>query len=160
MDRSVVHVEGRVKLVELFTGLFTALKLLGIAAIVGVGLVLESGGPGMPATPLVTGTRDTLGAFGLALVSVFFSYGGWHHASYLSGEARNARRTIPRAMVLGALVVTVTYVSINIAMLRLLGVEGDHIIGVFSDELDRQEVRVHALQRDPSSRVTPLSECH
>jgi APA family basic amino acid/polyamine antiporter len=54
---------------------------------------------------------------------VFFSYGGWHHASYLSGEARDAHRTVPLAMVLGALAVTLTYLAINVAFLRLLGVE-------------------------------------
>jgi len=113
----------RVKLVELFADVFTGLKLLGIAGIVVVGLALGSGGlEGAPAAA-VEGTRDTLAGFGLALVGVFFSYGGWHHASYLSGEARDAHRTVPLAMVLGALVVTLTYLAINVAFLRLLGVE-------------------------------------
>ncbi|MAB79005.1 MAG: amino acid permease [Planctomycetes bacterium] len=113
----------RVKLVQLFAGLFTGLKLAGIAAIVGVGLWMGSGGLGTPAAPAVDGSRDTLSALGLALVGVFFSYGGWHHASYLSGEARDSSRTIPRAMILGALIVTLTYLAINIAFMRLLGVE-------------------------------------
>ena len=116
----------RVKIVEVWAGLFTGLKLLGIAAVVFMGIWLGQGGLGVPA-PIdagTVGTRDTLGAFGLALVSVFFSYGGWHHAGYLAGEAREAQRTIPRAMILGALVVTLTYLSINIAFMRLLGVQG------------------------------------
>jgi len=113
----------RVKLVELFADLFTGLKLAGIAGIVVVGLWLGRGGLTPPAGAEVVGARDTLGAFGLALVGVFFSYGGWHHASYLSGEARQAHRTVPRAMVLGALVVTLTYLAVNVAFLRLLGVE-------------------------------------
>jgi len=43
--------------------------------------------------------------------------------------------------------------------LRLLAVEGDRIIGVWSDALDRQQVRVHALNRDHGGRETRLAEC-
>lgn len=113
----------RVKLVELWADLFTGLKLLGIAGIVVLGLFLGHGGVERAAAADLPATRDTLSGFGLALVGVFFSYGGWHHASYLSGEARDAHRTVPRAMVLGALAVTLTYLAINVAFLRLLGVE-------------------------------------
>ncbi len=111
----------RVGLVEKFGNTFTLLKLAGILAIVAVGVALGSGsvnwGPG--AGP---GGSITISGFGLALVGVFFSYGGWHHASYLSGEAKDAQRTVPRAMVLGALIVTAMYVAINIAFLRLMPV--------------------------------------
>jgi len=113
----------RVKLVELFADVFTGLKLAGIAGIVVLGLFGGHGGLGAAASEAARATGNTLSGFGLALVGVFFSYGGWHHASYLSGEARDAQRTVPRAMVLGALAVTLTYVAINVAFLRLLGVE-------------------------------------
>ncbi|MFV1988825.1 MAG: hypothetical protein ACC682_16250 [Gemmatimonadota bacterium] len=43
--------------------------------------------------------------------------------------------------------------------LRLLDVVGDHVIGVWSDDLDRQEVRVHTLKRDLSGRETRPVEC-
>ena len=113
----------RVKIVEVCAGLITVFKLAGIAAVVLVGLWAGSGGLGeAAASPAGGDARGALGAFGLALVSVFFSYGGWHHAGYLAGEARDAHRTIPKAMVLGALVVTLTYLAINVAFLRLLGV--------------------------------------
>lgn len=39
-------------------------------------------------------------------LGVLWSYGGRQHASFLAGEAINARRTIPRARIIGALVVT------------------------------------------------------
>jgi basic amino acid/polyamine antiporter, APA family len=114
----------RVKLVELFADVFTGLKLLGIAGIVAVGLWLGAEPVSSAAVSVATPERGTLGAFGLAMVGVFFSYGGWHHASFLSGEARDPQRAIPRAMIVGALVVTVTYVAINVAFLRLLGLDG------------------------------------
>jgi len=41
----------------------------------------------------------------------------------------------------------------------LLNVEGDRVIGTWSDELDRQELRVHALRRDRSGQEGLLAEC-
>jgi len=114
----------RVKVAELFTNVFTGLKLLGIAAVILIGLFLGSAGtltaseaasPGLP-----EGTA--LSAFGLALIGVLWSYGGWQHASYLSGEARDAQRTVPRAMILGAMIVTIVYVLTNLSYLFLLPV--------------------------------------
>jgi APA family basic amino acid/polyamine antiporter len=77
----------------------------------------------MPEPASAGGQPGLLGAFGLALVGVFFSYGGWQHATYLSGEARNPRRDVPLAMVFGALIVTATYLLINVAFLRLMPVD-------------------------------------
>jgi len=114
----------RVKVAAFFTNLFTGLKLIGIAAIVVVGLAWGSGGA-FVAEPAVGPPPGSglLAAFGLALVGVFWSYGGWQHASYLSGEAHRAHVTVPRAMVLGAAVVTATYLLANAAYLTLLPVD-------------------------------------
>jgi APA family basic amino acid/polyamine antiporter len=114
----------RVKFVEMFTNLFTLLKLAGIAAVILVGFFLGSSetlGSGTPPEINLSGGA-WLGAFGLAMVGVLWSYGGWQHASYLSGEARDAVRTIPRAMVIGAFVVAVVYVLTNLSFLFLMPV--------------------------------------
>ena len=112
----------RVKAGEIFSNVFTGLKLLGIAAIVLIGLFLGD------AKTLVTSSRlsesTTLwNAFGLALIGVLWSYGGWQHATFLAGETKNAQRTVPRAMIIGAFVVTLTYLSINLAFMFLLPVD-------------------------------------
>ena len=62
-------------------------------------------------------------SFGLALIGVLWSYGGWQHASYLGGEVHNARKILPKAMVLGALIVTVVYILVNLAYLSVLSIE-------------------------------------
>jgi APA family basic amino acid/polyamine antiporter len=54
-----------------------------------------------------------LGAFGLALVWVSFSYSGWNAAVYLGGEIRDPERNLPRSLVLGTLVVTILYLALN-----------------------------------------------
>jgi APA family basic amino acid/polyamine antiporter len=56
------------------------------------------------------------------MVGVLWSYGGWQHASYAAGEARNPRRTIPFAMVTGATVVAAVYVLTNLSYMLLLPV--------------------------------------
>jgi APA family basic amino acid/polyamine antiporter len=59
-----------------------------------------------------------------ALVATFFSYGGWQHALWISGEVREPRRTLPRAIVGGVLFVVVIYLLANWAYLKLLGADG------------------------------------
>jgi len=58
------------------------------------------------------------------LVACFFSYGGWQHALWISGEVREPRRTLPRAIVGGVVLVVIVYLLANWAYLRLLGTDG------------------------------------
>ncbi len=113
----------RVKLVEWFTNIFTGLKLLGIGAIILTGLIWGSSAM-MNITPAEslpgTSGTNTLSAFGLALIGVLWSFSGWHHISYLSGEAKNAKKTIPLAMIIGTLVVTIVYLLANTSFMFLL----------------------------------------
>ncbi len=60
-------------------------------------------------------------AFGSAMTPVLFAYGGWQTASFLGGEVRDARRTLPRGLILGVLGVIAVYVSLNFVYLRALG---------------------------------------
>ena len=66
---------------------------------------------------------DWLGLLLTALIGVLWSFGGWHHATYLAGETRHPQRNVPRAMLLGAVIVTLTYVLTNLAYLWLLPLE-------------------------------------
>ncbi len=113
---------------DLSAKVFTMLKLAGLAMIIGVGLALGSGKRvGFSLTLANASSTDpTLGltgAFGLAFVGVYFASGGWQHASYLAGEARDPRRTVPRAMVIGAVVVGTVYWLANLAYMLLLPVD-------------------------------------
>ena len=49
--------------------------------------------PGAPPSPALAG----------AVISAFFSFGGWWEASKLAGEVRDPQRTLPRALALGVL---------------------------------------------------------
>ena len=63
-------------------------------------------------------------AFGSAMTPVLFAYGGWQTTSFLGGEIRDPRKTLPRGMVLGVLGVIAVYTSVNFVYVRALGPAG------------------------------------
>jgi len=112
-----------VKIAGVFSDVFTLLKLSGIAFLIVAGV-----GWGMNrrfdfAAPLDLHGSSLGGALSAAMVGALWSYGGWQHASYAAGEARDPRRTIPFAMVTGAIVVVVVYVLTNLSYMLTLPVE-------------------------------------
>ncbi len=93
----------------------TGIKVLALIGLVVLGLTA----PAQHAAAVAT-TAPTVGAFSAAVVAGLFAYGGWHMVSYAAGETRDAARTIPRALIVGTLVVTALYVGANVAYLRVL----------------------------------------
>jgi basic amino acid/polyamine antiporter, APA family len=55
--------------------------------------------------------------FGAALIYVVYSYSGWNAAAYISGEIKDARRTLPRALFLGTVLVMIIYTVLNYVFL-------------------------------------------
>ena len=96
---------------------FTLLKLLALAALVGVGLL--AGLP--PATPSPAAAPSAIGA---ALVPVLFTYGGWQQTNFIAEEMVNPERDLPRALLLGVAIVVATYLLANLAYLQVLGPSG------------------------------------
>ena len=120
---TIVNMLG-VKTSQGFANIFTGLKLLAIAAIILAGIIyFKPESSGLSATWSGPEPDNIISAMLLALIGVLWSFGGWHHASYLAGETINAKRNVPRAMIIGTVVVTLTYVLINAAYLLLLPVD-------------------------------------
>jgi amino acid transporter len=100
-------------------GLQTIMQYLlfaGLAFLVVAGLM--AGAPAKPAT------AASGGSFGLAMIFVLLTFGGWNEAAYLSGEVRDARRNMIRILLFGILTVTVVYLLVNVAYLAALGLGG------------------------------------
>ena len=97
--------------------------VLTIATVVAISFVavigLAAGSLPAPA-PSTVGNRSA----GLALVFILLTYGGWSEAAYLSGEVRDVKRDIPRALILGTAAVTILYLFVNYAFVRAFGLEG------------------------------------
>jgi basic amino acid/polyamine antiporter, APA family len=76
---------------------------------------------GAPAKPVAA---PSSGTFGLAMIFVLLTYGGWNEAAYLSGEVRDARRNMIRILIGGILALTLIYILVNLGYLAALGLGG------------------------------------
>ena len=98
--------------------LFTGGKMLAVAAIVGLGFGL--GGRVPEHFVGSASTDDSLGGFLLAMVAGLFAYGGWHMVTYSSEETVEPAKTIPRALLIGTLVVTASYMAMTAVYMYVL----------------------------------------
>jgi APA family basic amino acid/polyamine antiporter len=98
---------------------FTVIKVAAVVLIVVAGFAAsrETVPVAVPsALPLVPSLR----AFVTATVAGLFAFGGWHMVTYTGDETVDARRTIPRALLIGTLAVTASYIAVNAAYLAVL----------------------------------------
>jgi APA family basic amino acid/polyamine antiporter len=106
----------------------TAGKLLAVGGIIVVGLLFggDAHTAAVAATAAAASPLDTsysIGDFALAMVAGLFAFGGWHMVTYNAEETQNPERTIPRALIIGTLVVTGCYVLLNAVYLYVLPME-------------------------------------
>lgn len=108
----------------------TVAEVLGLLLVVIAGLYLltQGGGATEPAAAAVaasgSGGAPGWSAFGLAMVFVLLTYGGWNEAAYLGAELRDVSRNMIRALLTSILLITVLYLLVNWAYLYGLGLEG------------------------------------
>ncbi len=63
-------------------------------------------------------------AFLMCFVPVFFTYGGYQQTMNFGSDVKDARRTMPRAITTGIIIVLLIYLSVNYSYFRILGFEG------------------------------------
>lgn len=68
-------------------------------------------------------STSILGAFGAALVSVCFTYGGYQQSINFGGEVNDAKRVLPRGIIMGIFIVIILYLSVNYAYYKIIGFE-------------------------------------
>jgi APA family basic amino acid/polyamine antiporter len=102
---------------SLFQRIFTIVKVVCIVMFVGFGLfhVPEH---------TVNFSADTTAwndifskGFAISLIYVTYAYSGWNAASYISGEMKDAKRNLPKALFVGTLIVMVIYTLLNYVFL-------------------------------------------
>lgn len=106
---------GRLRTGSRLQDLLTLLKVATIVAFIVLGAlrldpyVLFTGAP----------VTDVLGTGGVAmgLIIVAYAYSGWAAAIYVAGEIRRPARALPRALILGTVLVTILYVGLNAVFL-------------------------------------------
>lgn len=96
--------------------ILTAAKVFGLLLVVAVGLIMA-----IPSEPPSLPDKPSSGAFGLAMIFVLLTYGGWNEAAYISAELRDVQRNMLKSLMIGIGVITAIYLLVNFAYLKGLG---------------------------------------
>ena len=103
----------------------TLAEVGGLVLIIAAGLWLGVQGPGAEAltAPAQAEAQATTPRtlWGLVMVFVLLTYGGWNEAAYLSAEMRGSRRRMLHALLISLVLITLLYVAVNLAYLYGLG---------------------------------------
>lgn len=106
-----------VKAAGRFNDVLTIAKLAPLLLLTVAGLafiIFNLGGTASNFQPFVTGN---LGAFGQALVLIFWAYAGFEISTLPADEVENPERTIPKAIVIGMLIVITFYFVTNFVII-------------------------------------------
>jgi APA family basic amino acid/polyamine antiporter len=75
-------------------------------------------------TKAVMPTGNPIASFGLSLVAVFFTYTGYQQTINFGGDVIDAKRNIPKGIILGIALVIAVYMAVNFAYYHVLGMGG------------------------------------
>mgnify|MGYP002622332000 CR=1 FL=1 len=103
--------------------LLSAFKALAFTALGVAALVLAVPDRAVSTPAILPAGAALFAAFIIALQSVIYTYDGWTGPLYFGDETVAAGRSMPRAMIGGLLVVLTIYLLLNLAMVRVVGVE-------------------------------------
>ena len=119
------------------SNILTTLKITAFVVFIAFGL---TAGTGETANLAQSAGPVEFRGWLFALIPVMFTYSGWNAAAYMAEEIRDPGRNVPRALLLGTVVVTVIYLLINVLYLyvipigELAGVQGS-VLDVVADRL-------------------------
>jgi APA family basic amino acid/polyamine antiporter len=85
-----------------------------------VGIISGGGGNGLH---FITSSSGIGTGIGVSMMLVMFSYSGWNASSYIAGELKNPRKTLPVSMVAGTIIVIVLYLSLNVFVFNAMPYE-------------------------------------
>jgi amino acid transporter len=119
--------------------ILTLAIVLGLLLVMGAGLMHLGTPAPEPSAPAPSGGGGS--AWGMAMIFVLLTYGGWNEAAYLSAELRDkkgSRRAMVRVLLGGICLITLIYLAVNLAFLRGLGLEGMAKSQAVASDLMRQ----------------------
>jgi APA family basic amino acid/polyamine antiporter len=67
-------------------------------------------------------TPVTMSAVFTAMLAAFWGYQGWASAGYVGGEIKDAKRNLPRGIVIGIIIIIILYQLVNATYLSLLSI--------------------------------------
>jgi amino acid transporter len=105
----------------------TAIELGGLLLVVcgGLWLWLGNGTPAPAvAAPPAAASSGLPAAFGLAMVFVLLTYGGWNEAACLSADLKQQPKAMVRSLVFSIAIITLLYLAVTWAYWQGLGISG------------------------------------
>jgi len=102
-----------------FQYIFTWLKVLMIAAIVGIAFSF-SGGTFSNFSTMYSGATSGISGFMVALVAALWAYDGWNDLNMVSEEIELPERNIPLGLIVGVVLVAALYMATNAAVQYVL----------------------------------------
>lgn len=107
--------------------LLTLVKVAGLVFLIIGGVFLAPPAfkpvPNLTILPAGGDLLELLRFAGLGVAIVLFTYDGWIDASNVAGEVKNPNRNFPLALGLGVVLITIIYLLINHAFLRVMPLE-------------------------------------
>jgi APA family basic amino acid/polyamine antiporter len=108
-----------VQLGALFAGLSTITKFGALALLVLASFLMGDGVGASVANLASNGAAIDAGVFGLALISVMWAYDGFADLTFASGEVKDPQRNLPRAIIIGTVMIIAIYLLANAAYLYI-----------------------------------------
>lgn len=105
---------------------FTSLKVLVILVLVGAAFLLTASPIPQSAEVAHVVTPSGMAlvlAFAAAMSGAFWAYDGWNNITYVAGEIKDPKRNIPRALMIGTVIIIAVYVLVNLAYLYVLPID-------------------------------------
>ena len=100
----------------------TVLKVAALCVLVSLVWIAPERAPELAPEPAAAAPHGSLLAMlAAAILPVLFAIGGWQQGSFLAGAVKHPRRDMPLGILGGVAVVVVTYLTVNLAYLSLLG---------------------------------------
>lgn len=103
----------------LFAGISTVAKFGALALLVLASFLMGGSAGGSFTNFASTGAAVDPGVFGLALISVMWAYDGFADLTFASGEVKDPQRNLPRAIIIGTLLIIGIYLAANAAYLYI-----------------------------------------
>ncbi|MFO0904378.1 MAG: amino acid permease [Pirellulales bacterium] len=112
--------------------ILSVVKIAGLVALVALA-VFAGGEHSLSPSQPVQGP-----GFGLAMILVLYTYGGWNDAAFVAAEVRHPERNIPRVLLGGIALILAIYLVVNCAYLWALGFDGARQAGAPAAEVAKR----------------------
>ena len=99
----------------------TATEVIGLLAVIAAGFWVDA-----PASGAIQwfAQAPAPSQWGLCLVFVLLTFGGWNEAAYISAEVKGGPRTMVWVILVSMVILTIIYMLVNTALLLGLGLSG------------------------------------